>query len=93
MKKINYMLLLKYDRSSIQKKRKVCVQTNYDDIVRYNPCIVNSVKEPNRRHLFWQNYPISKIDCIEVICELMTPSPIIVFAKRVVLKIKSLMKI
>ena len=70
-----------------------CVQTNYEDIVRYNPCIVNSVKEPNRRHLFWQNYPISKIDCIEVICELMTPSPIIVFAKRVVLKIKSLMKI
>ena len=53
-----------------------------------NPCIVKSVKEPNRRQQFWQNYPISKIDCIEVVCDLMTPSPIVVFAKKVIGKFK-----
>lgn len=67
--------------------------SSYDKAVMQNPCIVKSVKEPNRRQQFWQNYPISCINCIEVICDLMTPSRITVFAKRVALKIKSLIKI
>ena len=62
--------------------------SNYNYAIMQNPCIVKSVKEPNRRHQFWQNYPISKIDCIEVVCDLMTPSPIVVFAKRVIGKFK-----
>ena len=62
--------------------------SNYNNAIMQNPCIVKSVKEPNRRHQFWQNYPISKIDCIEVVCDLMTPSPIVVFAKRVIGKFK-----
>lgn len=61
--------------------------SSYDKAIMQNPCIVKSVKEPNRRHQFWQNYPISKIDSIGVICDLMTPSPIVVFAKRVIGKI------
>jgi coenzyme F420-reducing hydrogenase beta subunit len=65
--------------------------SNYNNAIMQNPCIVKSVKEPKRRHQFWQNYPISKIDCIEVICELMTPSPIVVFAKRVIGKIKRIL--
>ena len=67
--------------------------SNYNKAIIQNPCIVKSVKEPNRRQQFWQNYPISKIDCIEVICDLMTPSPIVVFAKRVALKIKKIIRL
>lgn len=63
------------------------LRSSYNKACAQNPCIVKSVKEPSRRHQFWQNYPVSKIDSIEEICELMTPSPIVVFAKRVVLKI------
>lgn len=62
--------------------------SNYNNAIMQNPCIVKSVKEPNRRQQFWQNYPISKIDCIEVVCDLMTPSPIVVFAKKVIGKFK-----
>ena len=65
--------------------------SNYNNAIMQNPCIVKSVKEPNRRHLFWRNYPISKIDCIEVVCDLMTPSPIVVFAKRFIGKIKRIL--
>lgn len=65
--------------------------SSYDKAIMQNPCIVNSVKEPKRRHQFWQNYPISKIDCIEVVCDLMTPSPIVVFAKRVIGKFKRIL--
>ena len=45
-----------------------CVQTNYDDIVRYNPCIVNSVKEPKEREMFWDAYKTKKIEGIDRIC-------------------------
>ena len=62
--------------------------SSYNKAIMQNPCIVKSVKEPNRRQQFWQNYPISKIDCIEVVCDLMTPSPIVVFAKKVIGKFK-----
>lgn len=65
--------------------------SNYNNAIMQNPCIAKSVKEPNRRHLFWQHYLISKIDCIEVVCDLMTPSPIVVFAKRVIGKIKRIL--
>lgn len=65
--------------------------SNYNNAIMQNPCIVKSVKEPNRRHLFWRNYPISKIDCIEVVCDLITPSPIVVFAKRFIGKIKRIL--
>lgn len=65
--------------------------SSYDKAIMQNPCIVNSVNVPKRRHQFWQNYPISKIDCIEVVCDLMTPSPIVVFAKRVIGKFKRIL--
>ena len=65
--------------------------SSYNKAIMQNPCIVKSVKEPNRRQQFWQNYPISKINCIEVVCDLMTPSPIVVFAKRVIGKIKRIL--
>lgn len=65
--------------------------SNYNNAIMQNPCIVKSVKEPKKRHQFWQNYPISKINCIEVVCDLMTPSPIVVFAKRVIGKIKRIL--
>lgn len=67
--------------------------SSYNKAIMQNPCIVKSVKEPNRRQQFWQNYPMSKIDCIEVICNLMTPSPMVVFAKRVALKIKKIIRL
>ena len=64
--------------------------SSYDKAILHNPCIIKSVKEPNKRQLFWTNYTMSKIDCINIICELMKPSPIVVFIKRVVCKIKTI---
>lgn len=65
-----------------------CVQTNYDDIVRYNPCIIRSVNEPKERTIFWGAYATKKIECIDKICDSMTPSRIITLAKRAIGKIK-----
>uniref|UniRef100_UPI004055BAFE Coenzyme F420 hydrogenase/dehydrogenase, beta subunit C-terminal domain n=1 Tax=Alistipes sp. TaxID=1872444 RepID=UPI004055BAFE len=65
--------------------------SSYDKAIMQNPCIVKSVKEPSRRQQFWQNYPISKIDYVEEICDLMTPSRIAVFGKRVIGKIKRIL--
>jgi hypothetical protein len=65
-----------------------CIQTNYDDIVRYNPCIVKSVNEPKERVVFWDAYATKQIECIDKICNKMTPSIVITFAKRAIGKIK-----
>lgn len=64
------------------------IQTKYTDIVRYNPCIVKSVKEPKEREMFWDAYATKQIECIDKICNKMTPSPVITFAKRAIGKIK-----
>lgn len=69
------------------------LESNYDKVILQNPCIIKSVKEPNRRQQFWQNYPMLKVDYIETICDLMTPSQIVVLAKRVALKIKKIIRL
>lgn len=70
-----------------------CLISSYAKAILQNPCIIKSVKEPSRRQQFWRNYPISDINYIEVICDLMTPSRIAVFAKRVSLKIKKIIRL
>ncbi|MBR2436329.1 MAG: Coenzyme F420 hydrogenase/dehydrogenase, beta subunit C-terminal domain [Alistipes sp.] len=65
-----------------------CIQTKFTDIVRYNPCIVKSVNEPKERMVFWDAYATKQIECIDKICNKMTPSIVITFAKRVIGKIK-----
>jgi coenzyme F420-reducing hydrogenase beta subunit len=69
------------------------LKSSYDKAIMHNPCIVESVKEPKRRSQFWQNYPISKIDYIETICNLMTPSPIIIFIQKFAQKLKKIIRL
>ena len=68
-----------------------CIQTKFTDIVRYNPCIVKSVKEPKEREMFWDAYATKQIECIDKICNKMTPSIVITFTRRVIGKIKRIL--
>lgn len=67
--------------------------SDYNKAIMYNPCIVRSVNIPNRRQQFWSVYQKSKIDGIQLICDLMEPSPLALFAKRVMGKIKKIIKL
>lgn len=68
----------------------ISIASSYDFAITHNPCIVESVREPNIKSQFWQNYKESKIHSIEVICAMMTPPPIVVMVKRILRKIKSI---
>lgn len=71
----------------------VSKKSDYKKATMYNSCIVRSVSMPNRRPQFWTVYQKSKIDGIPVICDLMTPSRITVFVRRVARKIKEIIKL
>ena len=68
------------------------IMSEYDSIVKFNPCIVRSVKVPKLRDAFWRGYQEMKVDAIEPICRKMNPSPIISLAKRIIRKILNVLK-
>ena len=68
------------------------IMSDYDSIVKFNPCIVRSVKVPKLRDAFWLGYQEMKVDAIEPICRKMNPSPIISLAKRIIRKILNVLK-
>ena len=67
--------------------------SEFDKALLCNPCIVTNVKEPKQRELFWNRYSQEGIACIDDICASMKPSPVLVFARRIVRKIKSIIKL
>ena len=69
------------------------IQAKFTDIVRYNPCIVKSVNEPKERVAFWDAYATKQIECIDKICDKMTPSIVITFTRRVIGKMKRILGI
>ena len=66
--------------------------SSYDKAIMQNPCIIKSVKQPKQRIIFWSNYHISKIDCIEVVINSMRPVLNVVIVKQTIQKFKSIIK-
>ena len=75
------------------KNHILYLKSSYEKAILHNPNIVNNVKIPDQRVLFWTSYYTSKIDSIKTICDKMTPSPIVIFTKRLIRKIRLIIKL
>ena len=75
------------------KNHILYLKSSYEKAILHNPNIVNNVKIPDQRGLFWNSYYTSKIDSIKTICDKMTPSPIVIFTKRLIRKIRLIIKL
>lgn len=75
-------------------KDKVYYQkSDYQNIIKNNPCIINSVTEPAQRAIFWDDYKTDGIECINKIYDSMTPSKSKLLIKRVLRRIKQVFRL